>query len=141
MPAPDHVLEVVREWVDKAESDLTNAVHTLTMTEKCPTDTVCFHAQQCVEKYLKAFLVSSSIEFPKTHDIAAIILLMPAHTRPTLTIAEQRTLTTYATVARYPGYREPITLADARVAVRLARRIRKDVRRLLPKAALRRARR
>jgi HEPN domain-containing protein len=140
MPAPEHVAEVVGEWVDKAENDLKNAAHTLTMGEKCPTDTVCFHAQQCVEKYLKAFLVCSSIEFPKTHDIAAIMLLMREQTRPKLTIGEQRTLTTYATVARYPGYREPITLADARRAVSIARRVRKEIRRLLPKEALRRRR-
>lgn len=63
MPDREKVLAVTREWVDKAENDLKNAAHTLTMGEKCPTDTVCFHAQQCVEKYLKAFLVCSGIEF------------------------------------------------------------------------------
>jgi HEPN domain-containing protein len=71
MPAPEHVAEVVREWVDKAENDLKNAAHTLKMGEKCPTDTVCFHAQQCVEKYLKAFLVYSSIEFTLLSDAQA----------------------------------------------------------------------
>jgi len=61
----DRVLWVVREWVQKAENDLKNAVKTLKMGEGCPTDTVCFHAQQCVEKYLKAFLVSRDIDFPR----------------------------------------------------------------------------
>lgn len=28
-----------------------------------PTDTICFHAQQCAEKYLKAYLVYQDIEF------------------------------------------------------------------------------
>jgi len=36
---------------------LKNAVHTLKMGRDCPTDTVCFHSQQCIEKYIKAFLV------------------------------------------------------------------------------------
>ncbi len=45
----DRVLWVVREWVQKAENDLKNAANTLKMGEDCPTDTVCFHAQQCVE--------------------------------------------------------------------------------------------
>jgi len=45
---------VVAEWVRKAENDIRNAEYTLTMGEDCPYDTVCFHAQQCVEKYLKA---------------------------------------------------------------------------------------
>ena len=34
-----------------------NAVHTLKLGADGPTDTVCFHAQQCIEKYLKALLV------------------------------------------------------------------------------------
>lgn len=45
MPAPDRVLAVVREWVVKAENDLTNATHVLKLAAECPTDTVCFHAQ------------------------------------------------------------------------------------------------
>ncbi len=49
MPGNDKVLKVVREWIEKAENDLKNAVYTLKMREDCPTDTTCFHAQQCVE--------------------------------------------------------------------------------------------
>jgi len=65
MPDHDRVLQVVREWVIKAENDLKNAAHTLKMGADCPTDTVCFHAQQCVEKYMKAVLVMSGIFFLK----------------------------------------------------------------------------
>jgi hypothetical protein len=43
-------------------------------------------------------------------------------------------LTRYATVTRYPGDYEPITLTEARRAVTLARRVRRQVQRLLPKA-------
>ena len=50
MPEVEQVTAVVREWLDKAENDLKNAAHTLEMGEACPTDTVCFHAQQCAEK-------------------------------------------------------------------------------------------
>ena len=58
MSAP---LEIVNQWVEKAEHDLRNAEHTLTLQEDCPFDTVCYHAQQCAEKYLKAFLISKSL--------------------------------------------------------------------------------
>lgn len=57
MSANAETLRVVRQWVEKAENDLKNATHTLKLGRDCPTDTVCFHAQQCVEKYLKALLV------------------------------------------------------------------------------------
>jgi cell wall assembly regulator SMI1 len=40
------------------------------------------------------------------------------------------------TVTRYPGDYEPITLAEARKAVTLARRVRRELRRHLPGQAL-----
>lgn len=46
-------------------------------------------------------------------------------------------MTEYATVIRYPDAGLDIPLAEARKAVAIARRIRKEVRRLLPPAALR----
>jgi len=39
-------LNVVRAWFKKAENDLINAENTIKM-EAPPTDTICFHAQQC----------------------------------------------------------------------------------------------
>jgi HEPN domain-containing protein len=38
------------------------------------TSTICFHAQQAVEKYFKAFLVYYDIDFPKTHDVDYLLL-------------------------------------------------------------------
>ena len=52
MPADEKTVTVVREWIEKAEHDLTLAAHALKLKEKCPGDLVCFHAQQCIEKYL-----------------------------------------------------------------------------------------
>ena len=128
-------MTVVREWIAKAENDLKNAVHTLKLGEECPTDTVCFHAQQCVEKYLKALLVWKRIPFTKTHNISALVAILPAKFQKIMTVDEQNLLTEYATVTRYPGYYEDISLAEARDAVRIARRIRTIVRSLLPKEA------
>ena len=137
MSEADEILIVARDWVEKAENDLKNAAYTLGMGNDCPTDTVCFHAQQCVEKYLKAFLVLKSIDFPKTHDIKELVILLPVKSRPKLTPEEQRRFTDYATITRYPGDYEPIPLAEARHAVRIARRVRNEIRKLLPKEILR----
>src|SRR3990167_10955370 len=77
MPKPEHIIAVAREWIVKAENDLKNAANTLKMGEDCPTDTVCFHAQQCAEKYLKALLVWKGIPFPKTHDLPSLMAILP----------------------------------------------------------------
>ena len=136
MPNPEHIMAVAREWIAKAENDLKNAANTLKMEEDCPTDTVCFHAQQCAEKYLKALLVWKGIPFPKTHDLPSLMAILPEDLHNLLTGEEQELLTEYATVTRYPGGYEDITLSEARSAVRVARRIRKDIRALLPREVL-----
>ena len=133
MLGPDSILEVIREWVAKAKSDLKTAVITLGAGRDCPTDTVCFHSQQCVEKYLKALLTLRSIPFPKTHNIRFLLELMPSELRPELERAWQDQLTDYA-AARYPGW-GPIPLSEAHRAVAVARRVRREVRRLLPRKA------
>lgn len=140
MQRDEKVIQVVREWIEKAENDLKNAAYTLKMGEECPTDTTCFHAQQCVEKYMKAFLTFKGIDFPKIHDIGELLFFISKSARPQLTVEDQRRLTAYATVTRYPGGYEPIPLAEARNAVAIARRLRKEVRSLMPKEALRKRR-
>jgi HEPN domain-containing protein len=138
MPADEQALSVVRGWVEKAESDLSTAVLVLQAGGQRQADTIAFHAQQCVEKYLKALLSSEGIDFPKTHDVGQLILLLPRSALADLSPEEQRRLTLYATVTRYPGDYEPVTTHEARRAVAAARRIRARVRKLLPKEALRR---
>ena len=140
MPEMDKIRTVVEEWLEKAEHDLTNAAFTLRMGRTCPTDTVCFHAQQCIEKYLKALLVWKEIPFPKSHDVTEILALLPSTDRPALNAEECRKLASYATATRYPGDYEPISLTEARQAVQIARRVRAAIRRMLPKATLRKRR-
>lgn len=62
----------IRLWCLKADSDLKNASHEIEHEDPA-LDTICFHAQQTVEKYLKAFLVFSDTEIPKTHSLIRLI--------------------------------------------------------------------
>jgi HEPN domain-containing protein len=136
MSSHDEIAEIIYQWVAKAENDWKNASYMLRLKTDCPTDTVCFHAQQCVEKYIKALLVLKGTDFPKTHDIARLMALLPAVWRPRITDAEQEKLTDYAAVSRYPGDYEPITPSEAQNAVKIARRIRKEIRVVLPEPSL-----
>lgn len=61
------------EWINKAQNDLKTAE--ILYREKGPTDSLCFHCQQAVEKYLKGFLVFHQKEFPKAHDLILLLNL------------------------------------------------------------------
>ena len=126
-------VRIIREWVQKAENDLSNAAYVLRLGKRCPTDTVCFHAQQCVEKYLKAMLVNHERDIPKTHALSVLNAQLPAGARPDLTPEEEQLLTDYATITRYPGDYAAISLTEARQAVKIARRVRRHARKHLPK--------
>jgi HEPN domain-containing protein len=76
--------------------------------------------------------------FPKTHNIQVLRALLPPKLRPKLASMVQDRLTQYATVLRYPGGGPEVPLTEARRAVAVARRVRKEVRKHLPPAALRR---
>jgi len=76
MNGQPEVATIVRRWVEKAENDLRTADYVLGMEQDCPTDVVCFHCQQCAEKYPKALLVSFGIAFPKTHDLVVLVNLL-----------------------------------------------------------------
>ena len=64
------------EWIDKAEGDFTTALRELRARKSPNYDGACFHAQQCVEKYLKARLQESGIAFSKTHNLTVLLDLL-----------------------------------------------------------------
>ena len=132
MNARPDVLHVVRQWLRRADADLVNAAHTLKLREGCPLATVCFHAQQCVEKSLKALLVLNSSPFPKAHDLAELLRRTAEHADLGLPAEEIVALNRHAVETRYPGEYEEITREDAVEALDVARRVRKAVHRLMP---------
>jgi len=65
-----------RKWVEKAEGDYAAALPLRKSRKKHTREIVCFHLQQCLEKYLKARLVEADHEFPKTHDLEKLLDLV-----------------------------------------------------------------
>ncbi|MCJ7796438.1 MAG: HEPN domain-containing protein, partial [Thermoleophilia bacterium] len=98
----------------------------------CPFDTVCFHAQQCVEKYLKAALIWQSVMIPRTHDLRMLVQLAEEGSDVALDLEVILPLNRYAVEARYPGEWEPIGREEAEESVRVARLVRGIVRAILP---------
>ncbi|MEO0156667.1 MAG: HEPN domain-containing protein, partial [candidate division WOR-3 bacterium] len=118
----------VRNWIAKAESDLKIGKDEI-KTEKPATDAVCFHMQQCVEKYLKAYIIYCGREFRKTHDIAELIELCA---EIDLEFKElQKTgaieLTDYAVEIRYGEEFYFPTLDEAKEAVEICEKVKEFV--------------
>ena len=84
-------------------------------------DDLCFDAQQAAEKSIKAVLVHRKIDFPKTHNIRALLELVdPTGSQISKEIWQAINLTNYAVETRYPGPAEPVTRNEYREALALA---------------------
>ena len=71
MPPDVARIEETVEWLSKARIDLRAADHDRTADPPITADMV-FHAQQAVEKVLKAFLCWHDVPFRKTHNLVEL---------------------------------------------------------------------
>jgi HEPN domain-containing protein len=91
---------------------------------------VCFHCQQCAEKYLKALLVEAQLFVPKIHDLVKLRdPLLSIHVSLAALERGLNVLNEYAVDIRYPEFFP--SKRDARSAFRWAGQIRLACRRLL----------
>jgi len=119
----NNVIELVKKWVKKADNDIITAENLL----KCKTiitDSVCFHCQQAVEKYLKAYLIYNQKYFEKTHDIERILELC-SQINPDIydQLEDSISLTGYSVDLRYPEeFYEPL-VSEARDSLKIAKKV------------------
>jgi len=120
-------VEEIKQWIIKGDHDLGTAKLTYLHIPEY-LDTVTFHCQQAVEKYLKAFLIFHSKTFKFSHDL---VYLLDIITQIDLdfenyydTVSE---LQGYAVEIRYPN--ETIYLSKEKVenALIIAKKVRELV--------------
>jgi len=120
--------EIIKLWMIKADNNLKTGKDEF-VAENPATDTVCFHMQQCVEKYLKVFLVFKGKEISKTHNLALIlqqcIEIDPEFEK--LRIAGADELTVYAIGTRYPDDFYMPSLEESKKAIGIAEEIKQFV--------------
>ena len=86
-------------------------------------DAVCFHAQQCSEKYLKARLVEAGLPVTRTHDLEMLLnQLLPFDPELADLLQAVRILSAMAVEVRYPGIEADED--DAAEALRSSEKIR-----------------
>lgn len=129
------IIRKTKEWIAHADEDIRLAKHALKLKSSCPYKLIAYHAQQCAEKYLKAYLVFRNIDFPYTHNISHLLELCPDLAMQANDLQEAKVLTPYAITARYPG-KSKVAKRDALQAVKIADNVRKIIRGTLKKEGL-----
>ena len=103
------------EWLRFAESDL--GIVRGPVSPEVLLETRAFHAQQVVEKCLKAVLLARSVVFPRTHNLRTLYDLLPQELLTSPDLEEAVELSVYSVAPRYPGESEPVLETEfARIA-------------------------
>lgn len=123
-PKPQEQLfekQYCHELLKIALGDLESA-EVLKESPKGRKENICFLAQQCIEKSLKAVLVAKQVPFPLVHDAGILVAKMPEGLSPPLGY-DLAVLTSFATVRRYEEGRIQLTKQAIDSAVDSARKV------------------
>lgn len=120
----------VAEWVEKAEGDFVTAGREIRARKAPNYDAVCFHCQQCAEKYLKAFLQLNEKYIPKIHNLLELMALcIPLDSTFEMLRADLIAMERYSVRVRYPGV--SAEKMDAQAAYQAAKVVREFMRQKL----------
>ena len=106
-------------WMNYANTDLRAAYALLESGEFFPRQ-ICFLAQQCGEKAIKAILIYEEVNFPKHHDLDRLRDLVPEGWKVKEQFPDLAELTIWAVESRYPGDTPDVVEQEARETLRLA---------------------
>jgi len=122
----------IRQWIAKAGDDLI-VIEKLTQFEVVATSAICFHCQQVVEKYLKAFLIANGVEIRKTHNIE-FLLAECEEFDAVFSLIDPKDLNDFGVDVRYPGDiyspSEQETLEHKQIALQVKELVEKKLSRL-----------
>lgn len=118
----------VNEWIEIAEEDMSVAKLGFSISSAVSYRLIAFHSQQCAEKYLKAFLLFNKVDFPYTHNITNLIDLCSEIDETLEELRDAEILTSYATANRYPSEYRKLKKSDAQNSVKLAEKVKLNIR-------------
>ncbi len=95
-------IEEVAGWLVVVDDDLKQVVNNLHGPMPSLSG-AAYHCQQAAEILVKALLVQAGLAFPKTHDIAALVGLLPDSHRLKKSLSNLAKLTPYGVAYRYPA--------------------------------------
>jgi HEPN domain-containing protein len=120
------VSPLVKEWLAKAKSDLQYAQASFKEFDSFYSQ-ICILCHDSAEKYFKAYLCFTGVDFPKTHDLVVLSKICAAvksFNRLGLCAVE---LNGYYIPLKYPSHYPPIKREQASQAIESAKAIEKFV--------------
>ncbi|MCS6839905.1 MAG: HEPN domain-containing protein [Roseiflexus sp.] len=96
-----NVIDLVRGWWRKGDSDLTAA--RLIAASNGPYDTACFHAQRAAENHLKGLLAFAGQPIPFTHNLEEFAHIWSQQTEPTRPLRSAPLITPYESTSPSAG--------------------------------------
>jgi HEPN domain-containing protein len=116
---------MVALWLTKAHNDLSNSDIILSSKrEKLPLDTVCFHAQQAIEKALKGLLAHHGGDVSRSHDLVKLLNDAKQLAPELVEFTESMELISeYGVGIRYPDFYYEPSLPEAHQAYEVAKKV------------------
>ena len=120
-------LKTVKLWIEKADHDLGTAQITYLHIPEY-RDTIAFHCQQAVEKYLKSYLLFLDIPLKRTHNLTFLLGLISEKEKVTNEVYDKAAeLEDFAVEIRYPETIIELTDEDIENAIQIANDFRQYV--------------
>lgn len=118
--------KLIQQWHIKAENDLITAMNEF-KAEETITDSICFHSQQSVEKYLKSYLIAQQQPIRNTHNITEILRLCIKIDEDFRELNFATVLTNYAVEIQYPDDFYIPDIDEAKEAYEMALKVKEFV--------------
>lgn len=117
-PATPEISKEVLEWERFAEMDYVTAIHLDKTLYPKQMEIICYHCQQCAEKYLKALTEHLGKEIEKTHDLGNLAMTIAESLEvPQSVLVSCAKLTQYGVKIRYP---QEFEMSDSHVKAAIA---------------------
>lgn len=114
-------LDIVKKWIESGDHDLGTAQLIFQYIPRY-RDTIAFHCQQAVEKYLKGYLFFLGIKFKRSHDLNYLLSLISQKEKVSDEMFDKSAeLEDFSVEIRYPDTTFELTNDDINVSLSISR--------------------
>ncbi|NHB68445.1 HEPN domain-containing protein [Perlabentimonas gracilis] len=125
------IKDYIEKWIFRANEDFAVCQHLASVNIEQYSSTICFHAHQAVEKYLKAFLTYKGVDFPRTHDLDYLLAECSSVDNNSFNDIDLKELSEFGVIIRYPDDFFIPSHSETNYFVELTRHLKEVVERLI----------